>query len=135
VPTAAPLWDVIPSTHPEIANLPSILVASVSVFGPSAGDVLEALALMDATAGDGDQFWELYADHLLPQPEDLTLPMCWTGELLQQLQHDAIIDAAQQQQVGGAWHIWDLAWHHTDGRAHRRLLFLCYSSPCYAILY
>lgn len=54
---------------------------------------------MDATAGDGDPFWELYADHLLPQPEALCLPMCWPPELLQELQHTAIIDAALQQQV------------------------------------
>jgi hypothetical protein len=54
---------------------------------------------MDATAGDGDPFWELYAEHLLPPPEEVTLPMAWGPELLQQLQHDAIVDGAQKQQV------------------------------------
>jgi hypothetical protein len=54
---------------------------------------------MDATAGDGDPFWELYAEHLLPPPEEVTLPMAWGTELLQQLQHDAIMDGAQKQQV------------------------------------
>jgi hypothetical protein len=54
---------------------------------------------MDATAGDGDPFWELYAEHLLPSPEEVTLPMAWSPELLQQLQHDAIVDGAQKQQV------------------------------------
>lgn len=45
------------------------------------------------------RFWEVYTDQLLPQPEALALPMCWHTDLLQQLQHDAIIAAAQQQQV------------------------------------
>lgn len=54
---------------------------------------------MDATAGDGDPFWELYTEHLLPPPEEVTLPMAWAPELLQQLQHDAIIEGAQKQQV------------------------------------
>lgn len=66
---------------------------------PSAGDILQGLALMDATAGDGDPFWELYAEHLLPPPEEVTLPMAWGPELLQQLQHDAIQQGAQAQQV------------------------------------
>lgn len=61
-------------------------------------DVLEGLALMDAVAGDGDPFYEVYADQMLPQPEELTLPMCWHTDLLQQLQHPAIIQAAQAQQ-------------------------------------
>lgn len=56
------------------------------------------LALMDATAGNGDQFWESYSDHFLQQPEDLTLPMCWNDDLSSELQHPAIIAAAQQQQ-------------------------------------
>jgi hypothetical protein len=64
-----------------------------------AGDILQGLALMDATAGDSDPFWELYAEHLLPPPEEVTLPMAWGPELLQQLQHDAIIEGAQKQQV------------------------------------
>jgi hypothetical protein len=54
---------------------------------------------MDATAGDGDPFWELYTEHLLPPPEEVTLPMAWGPELLQQLQHNAIIEGAQKQQV------------------------------------
>ena len=66
---------------------------------PLSWDILESLALMDAVAGDGDKFYEAYADMLLPDPEQLTLPMCWHDQLLQELQHKDIIDAAQQQQV------------------------------------
>jgi hypothetical protein len=62
-------------------------------------DILEALALMDALAGDGDRFYEAYADMLLPDPEKLTLPMCWHEQLLQELQHKDIAQAAKQQQV------------------------------------
>lgn len=61
---------------------------------------------MDATAGDGDPFWELYCDHFMQQPEQLTLPMCWDPELLQQLQHTAIIEAAQKQQVSDQSSSW-----------------------------
>lgn len=65
---------------------------------PLPWDILQGLALMDATAGDGDPFWELYAEHLLPPPEEVTLPMAWGPELLQQLQHEAIEQGAQAQQ-------------------------------------
>eukprot|EP00879_Flechtneria_rotunda_P022438 GHRR01023688.1.p1 GENE.GHRR01023688.1~~GHRR01023688.1.p1 ORF type:complete len:362 (+),score=153.27 GHRR01023688.1:241-1326(+) len=54
---------------------------------------------MDATAGDGDQFWELYADHFYQQPEQLTLPMCWPQQLLKELQHPTLVKAAEQQQA------------------------------------
>jgi hypothetical protein len=55
--------------------------------------------LLDATAGDGDRFWEAYADNLLPQPGMLTLPMCWEEPLLAELQHADIAAAARAQQV------------------------------------
>jgi hypothetical protein len=41
----------------------------------------------------------VYADQMLPEPDELTLPMCWHEALLEQLQHPAIIDAAKAQQV------------------------------------
>jgi hypothetical protein len=40
---------------------------------------------------------------MLPQPGQLTLPLCWEEELLRELQHQDIMDKAQQQQVGPAW--------------------------------
>lgn len=43
---------------------------------------------------------QVYAEQMLPEPEELTLPMCWHQALLEQLQHPAIIQAAQAQQVG-----------------------------------
>jgi len=61
---------------------------------------------MDAAAGDGDAFWERYADALLPQPAALTLPLCWEEGLLRELQHGAIEAAALAQQVrigSGGW--------------------------------
>jgi hypothetical protein len=39
---------------------------------------------------------------MLPQPAQLTLPFCWEEGLLGELQHQDIIDKAQQQQVGPA---------------------------------
>ena len=40
-----------------------------------------------------------YCQAILPAPDALTLPMCWTPARLASLQHDAISDAALQQQV------------------------------------
>jgi hypothetical protein len=42
---------------------------------------------------------QVYADQMLPEPDELTLPMCWHEDLLDQLQHPAIINAAKAQQV------------------------------------
>lgn len=61
-------------------------------------DLLQALALMDAVAGAGGDFWGDYANALLPAPEALTLPLCWGERLLGELQHDGIAAAARQQQ-------------------------------------
>lgn len=58
----------------------------------------QALALLDALAGGADAFWERYAAEVLPAPLDLTLPLCFPAELLPELQHGAIIAAAQAQQ-------------------------------------
>lgn len=58
----------------------------------------QALALLDALAGGADAFWERYAAEVLPAPRDLTLPLCFPAELLPELQHGAIIAAAQAQQ-------------------------------------
>jgi hypothetical protein len=50
-------WELVQSTSCD-----SILTDVV--LPCCAGDTLQGLALMDATAGDGDPFWELYAEHL-----------------------------------------------------------------------
>jgi len=36
---------------------------------------------------------------MLPAPEELCMPLCWERELLAELRHAAIIQAAMQQQV------------------------------------
>lgn len=59
---------------------------------------LQALALLDALAGGADPFWERYTAAVLPAPLALTLPLCFPAELLLELQHGAIIAAAQAQQ-------------------------------------
>ncbi|KAG1664648.1 hypothetical protein FOA52_011785 [Chlamydomonas sp. UWO 241] len=61
-------------------------------------DLLMALAVIDGLAGDGDNFWQGYCQAILPAPETLTLPMCWSRERLDQLQHADIVDAALRQQ-------------------------------------
>lgn len=63
----------------------------------------QALALLDALAGGGDAFWERYSSAVLPQPLDLSLPLCFPPALLPELQHGAIIAgaAAQQQRLSG----------------------------------
>ncbi|MEW5301267.1 MAG: hypothetical protein WDW38_009476 [Sanguina aurantia] len=66
---------------------------------PLPWDILQALALVDALAAEGNQFWQDYSERLLPPPESLTLPMCWSESLLQQLQHESIASGARQQQV------------------------------------
>jgi len=66
---------------------------------PLTWDLLMALALMDALAGDGDAFWGAWAQAVLPPPEALCLPMCWSAQRLGALQHDAIVDGATKQQA------------------------------------
>jgi hypothetical protein len=66
--------------------------------------MLQALALLDGAAGDGGEFWQHYTQALLPQPEELTLPLCWDADMLRELQHPAIINAAQAQQVRSIAH-------------------------------
>jgi hypothetical protein len=60
-------------------------------------DLLHALALMDATAGDGGDFWAEYADAMLPPPAALTLPLCWDDALLAELRHEEMAAAARAQ--------------------------------------
>lgn len=66
-------------------------------------DILLALALLDSLSGGGDAFWERYSNAVLPQPLDLTLPLCLPPRLLPQLQHAAIAAgaAAQQERLAG----------------------------------
>ena len=64
------------------------------LLGPS-----QALALLDALAGDAGDFWEAYANEVLPRPQSLALPLCLPPRLLLELQHAEVIQAAQQQKV------------------------------------
>ena len=59
----------------------------------------QALALLDALAGEGGSFWEAYASEVLPQPETLCLPFCLPPRLLRELQHEEVAAAALSQKV------------------------------------
>ncbi len=60
----------------------------------------QAVALLDAYAGDGGAFWQDYARELLPAPATLSLPFCLPQDLLEELQHAEVLVGAQKQQVG-----------------------------------
>jgi hypothetical protein len=60
-------------------------------------DIIQALALLDGLAGDGNEFWGRYTNEILPAPEIMTLPVCLPENLLTQLEHKDIIEAARQQ--------------------------------------
>ena len=61
-------------------------------------DVNLALALLDATCGDGlaGEFWESYTG-AYPLPESLTVPFCMKDEQLATFQDEAIMERAKQQ--------------------------------------
>lgn len=59
----------------------------------------QALALMDAAAGDGGAFWASYASEVLPPPEALTVPFCLPEALLCELRDAAVIAGAREQKV------------------------------------
>ncbi|BDA41168.1 Protein PLASTID TRANSCRIPTIONALLY ACTIVE 14 [Coccomyxa sp. Obi] len=61
-------------------------------------DLLLAVALLDAYAGDGGAFWQHYARELLPAPASLSLPFCLPQDLLEELQHEEVLVGAQKQQ-------------------------------------
>ncbi|EFJ46131.1 hypothetical protein VOLCADRAFT_121106 [Volvox carteri f. nagariensis] len=90
-----------PCPYPELTlRLRGAATASSSSSAdPLPWDVLQALALLDGLAGDGGEFWQVYCDALLPAPELLTLPMCWEGPRLAELQHADIANAARAQQA------------------------------------
>lgn len=58
-----------------------------------------ALALLDALAGDGGEWWGEYAEELLPPPLALTLPTCLPGDLLALTAHPALIEGAAAQKA------------------------------------
>jgi hypothetical protein len=60
---------------------------------------MQALALLDALAGEADAFWEAYANEVLPQPEALALPLCLPPRLLRELQHEEVEKAALAQKA------------------------------------
>ena len=45
-----------------------------------------------------------YCEAILPAPQSLTLPMCWSDDRLDELQHDSIKDGALLQKVGCILH-------------------------------
>jgi hypothetical protein len=62
-------------------------------------DVLLALGVMDALAGDGGDWWGAYSAALFPAPENVALPMCWSPPLLEALRHSSVAEAARAQQL------------------------------------
>ena len=58
-----------------------------------------ALALLDALAGDGGDWWAEYADALLPPPAALTLPSCLPAALVAHTAHRALIEGAAAQKA------------------------------------
>ena len=71
----------------------------VFVLPSDAALLRQAVALLDAHAGDGGAFWQDYTHELLPRPAHLALPFCLPPQLLEELQDTDIISGAQQQQV------------------------------------
>ncbi|GLI68384.1 hypothetical protein VaNZ11_012712, partial [Volvox africanus] len=84
---------------PASAGWPRLRGSAAGSSDPLPWDILQALALVDGLAGDGGEFWQRYCDELLPAPEQLTLPMCWEGPRLAQLQHTDIAQAATAQKA------------------------------------
>ena len=85
-------------TVPKEGSWPQ-LKSGLSAEEPLTWDLLMALALLDGLVGDGGTLWGRYCQAILPVPEALTTPMCWSGARLDELQHTAIKEAALQQQV------------------------------------
>lgn len=76
---------------------------------------MQALALLDALAGEADAFWEAYANEVLPKPEALTLPLCLPPRLLRELQHEEVEAAALAQKASGLHfcnHFWAKSTQH-----------------------
>lgn len=63
----------------------SRLQSGLALEEPLPWDLLLALALLDALAGDGGPFWSMYADYALPSPDQMALPMCLTQQRLAQV--------------------------------------------------
>ena len=61
--------------------------------------VEQGLALLDALNGEGDEFWEAYAQLVLPPPGAVSLPFCLDQALLAEVQHPAIMSRALKEQV------------------------------------
>ena len=77
---------------------------------PLTWDLLLSLALIDGLAGDGGELWGRYCQAILPAPEALTMPMCWSVPRLDNLQHADIKEAALKQQVGRGGGAGQSAW-------------------------
>ena len=60
-------------------------------------DVIQALALLDSFAGSGNDFWNVYAKEIMPDPLHLSLPICLPREYLEKLEDETIIQAAIKQ--------------------------------------
>jgi hypothetical protein len=61
-------------------------------------DVIQALALLDSMSGMGSKELELYTNHVLPEPKDVSLPLCFPEHLLPELQDSDMMYKAQEQQ-------------------------------------
>lgn len=98
-------------------------------------DDLMALAILDAAAGSGGEFWGEYAE-LLPQPLELTPPICLPDDLLDRLGDDALASAARDQRARLAATFSGLASPFTDSTPHPTFMewaFACVRSRAFSL--
>lgn len=98
-------------------------------------DDLMGLAVLDAAAGAGGAFWGEYAE-LLPQPHELTLPICLPDDLLDRLGDDAVASAARAQRERLATSFSGISSPCLDGCAHPTFIewaFACVRSRAFSL--
>lgn len=61
-------------------------------------DIIQALALLDSLSGMGSKELELYMNHMLPEPKEISLPLCFPEHLLLELQDSDMMYKALEQQ-------------------------------------
>ena len=62
-------------------------------------DIIQALAILDAMSGRAPETWQKYTNYILPQPLDVTLPVCMPEHILVELQDETVQNKSQMQQM------------------------------------
>ena len=109
--------------------------AGVALDDAAPWDDLMALAVLDAAAGAGGEFWGEYAE-LLPQPLELTPPICLPDDLLDRLGDEALASAARDQRARLAATFSGLASPFTDTARHPTFMewaFACVRSRAFSL--